>query len=91
MIIADSIKYKLIRDFSPLMLEVIDQSHLHVGHSEAGSGIETHFYVEIVSSAFEGIARAERHRMVYHCLNEEIKKSVHALSLNLISVTENLA
>jgi stress-induced morphogen len=66
-------------------LEIVDESHQHAGH--AGSRMsgdysgETHFRVEVISPAFEGLNTVKRHRAVYELLKDELEGSVHALSL----------
>ena len=42
---------------------------------------ETHFRVEISSTAFAGLSRVARQRLVYDVLAEELRDPVHALSL----------
>ena len=39
----------LEKQFSPLLLEIIDESHLHAGHMGAVPGVSTHFNIKIVS------------------------------------------
>ena len=47
--------------FAPDLLEVIDDSHKHVGHAGARDG-RGHFSVEIRSDAFAGLTSLARHR-----------------------------
>jgi BolA protein len=72
---------KLNEAFSPESLEVIDESHLHEGHSGHRHGGETHFRVNIISPAFEGKSRLDRHRMINAALATELAGSVHALAI----------
>lgn len=81
MTVAEIITEKLKTAFSPSELSVEDQSHLHQGHAGHRPGIETHFHVTIVSAAFEGVMRVQRHRMVTNVLKDEIGNPVHALAL----------
>jgi BolA protein len=81
MTVKDAITNKLHEAFSPESLHVVDESHLHEGHSGHRPGGETHFRVNIVSPAFEGKSRIERHRMVNATLDAELKGSVHALAI----------
>jgi BolA protein len=67
--------------FTPESLDVIDESHLHEGHSGHRPGGETHFRIYIVSNAFEGKSRIERHRMINNALAAELAGSVHALAI----------
>jgi BolA family transcriptional regulator, general stress-responsive regulator len=77
----DVIAEKLTQAFSPERLEVIDESHLHAGHAGAQPGGETHFRVRIVSQAFRGKSRIDRHRMVNATLVRELQGGVHALAI----------
>jgi BolA protein len=76
-----AITNKLREAFTPESLDVIDESHLHEGHSGHRPGGETHFRVNIVSSAFKGKSRIERHRMINTTLSAELAGSVHALAI----------
>ena len=76
-----TITNKLREAFTPESLDVIDESHLHEGHSGHRPGGETHFRVNIVSSAFKGKSRIERHRMINATLAAELAASVHALAI----------
>ena len=77
----ETITNKLREAFTPESLEVTDESHLHEGHAGHRPGGETHFRVYIVSGAFEGKSRVERHRMVNATLASELEGSVHALAI----------
>jgi len=81
MSIRDVIINKLREAFTPESLDVADESHLHEGHAGHRPGGETHFRVYIVSPAFEGKSRIERHRMINATLSAELKDSVHALAI----------
>jgi BolA family transcriptional regulator, general stress-responsive regulator len=80
----DAIINKLREAFSPESLDVTDESHLHAGHAGHRPGGETHFRVYIVSSAFKGKSRIERHRMINATLSGELAGSVHALAIKAI-------
>jgi BolA protein len=77
----DDITKKLQEAFVPERLDVIDESHLHEGHMGHRPGGETHFRVHIVSPAFEGKSRIDRHRMVNTTLTAELAGTVHALAV----------
>lgn len=79
--IAERITRKLTEAFAPQRLEVIDESHQHHGHGGWREGGETHFRVNIVSDAFAGKSRLERHRMVNAALADELAERVHALAI----------
>jgi BolA family transcriptional regulator, general stress-responsive regulator len=77
----DIITKKLREAFEPESLDVTDESHLHEGHAGHRPGGETHFRVYIVSPAFQGKSRVERHRMINATLSGELAGSVHALAI----------
>jgi BolA protein len=77
----DIIAEKLTKTFAPEALDVIDESHKHAGHAGARPGGQTHFSVHIVSQAFHGKSRIERHRMVNAALAHELQAGVHALAI----------
>lgn len=79
MTVRTGLEEKLFASFSPESLEVIDDSALHAGHAGARQGGESHFTVKIVSAAFAGRSRLERHRLVNQVLAEELAGPVHAL------------
>jgi len=67
--------------FGPTHLDVIDESHLHAGHAGARPEGETHFRVDVVSAAFDGKSRVERHRLVNAALDPAFKRGLHALAV----------
>jgi len=84
----DAIESKLTEALQPGDLEIVDESHLHAGHSGWREGGETHFRVRIVSEAFAGKSRVERHRLVNAILAEELEGGVHALALKTVAPGE---
>lgn len=66
---------------APARLEVIDESHLHAGHTGARPSGETHFRVRITAAAFDGRSRLERHRTVNGLLAGPLRDGVHALAI----------
>lgn len=83
MSVAETIEQKLTAAFSPEIIEIIDESHLHKGHMGARPEGETHFRVAMTAAAFEGMGRIDRQREVYKTLAEELAGPVHALALSL--------
>jgi BolA family transcriptional regulator, general stress-responsive regulator len=79
---------KLREAFAPESLEVSDESHLHEGHAGHRPGGETHFRVYIVSRAFRGKSRIERHRMINAALAAELAGRVHALAIHAQAPSE---
>jgi BolA family transcriptional regulator, general stress-responsive regulator len=85
----DIITTKLLAAFGPASLHVEDESHLHEGHAGHRPGGETHFRLYIVSDAFRGKSRLERHRMINSALARELKAGVHALAIHAQAPGEN--
>lgn len=81
MTVESRMREKLMISLRPTRLDVVNESHLHAGHySSPGTG-ESHFRVLIVSEAFTGKSRVERHRIVNDLLSNELKNAVHALAI----------
>jgi BolA protein len=78
---AERITKNLQNSLAPSRLEVIDESHQHQGHGGWREGGETHFRVVIVSDAFTGKSRLDRHRLVNAALVQELADRVHALAI----------
>ncbi len=74
-------------EFAPIELDIIDESHLHAGHS--GHGGAGHFKVRIVSDKFNGQLPLARHRMVYAAVDSLMPAEIHALSIEAIATGEN--
>ncbi len=69
-----------LNTLQPTHIEVIDESHLHIGHegSKDGAG---HFRVIIASNQFKGMRPLARHRLVYEQVSDLIPYPVHALAI----------
>ncbi len=78
------IEKKLAETFSPLHLEVINESSNH----NVPEGSESHFKVVIVSPQFEGKNLLARHRLVNACLKEELEHAIHALAIHAYTEAE---
>ena len=84
MTIESTIEQKLLDEFSPLHLDVINESHQH----NVPRGSESHFKVIIVSDAFEGERLIKRHRAVNAILANELAEQIHALALHTYTEKE---
>jgi BolA protein len=82
MAMQDIITAKLMAAFAPESLHVEDESHHHAGHAGHRPGGETHYRLYIVSEAFRGKSRIERHRMINAALASELAGGVHALAIH---------
>jgi BolA protein len=76
------IEATLRENLAPERLDVINESHQHAGHQPDMSGDgETHMRVRIVSEAFTGMSRLDRHRTVNALLKPELDAGLHALAV----------
>ena len=80
---ARRMREKLVAEFNPSELAIVDESEGHRGHGGYREGGETHFRVHVRSAAFDGKSRVQRQRMVMSLLKPEMDERVHALSLSL--------
>lgn len=74
---------RLQNAFSPTQLEVIDDSHKHIGHAGAQGGAG-HYTVIIHSDMFSNKSRVDVHREIYRTLNDMIPHEIHALQIKII-------
>ncbi len=79
---AQDIESALRSALHPTLLQVEDDGHLHVGHAGAREG--GHFSVRISSTAFAGLTRVARHRLVYDALRTFVEGGVHALAIETL-------
>ncbi|MEN8165898.1 MAG: BolA/IbaG family iron-sulfur metabolism protein [Pseudomonadota bacterium] len=77
----ETIQQKLQTAFSPMHLEVINESDNH----NVPAGSESHFKVVLVSKAFKGESLLARHRQVNKLLADELQGGVHALALHTMT------
>lgn len=79
----DKIKQILDQEFTG-SINVIDDSHLHIGHSNEGAG---HYTIHIVDEKFTDLSRIKRHQLIYKLLNSTDLK-IHALAMKLYTPYE---
>jgi BolA protein len=82
---------KLMVGLQPTRLDLVNESHLHAGHSGSPGTDESHFRVLIVSDAFTGKSRVERHRVVNELLGDELRDGVHALAIKACAPGESIS
>ncbi len=81
MSVSKTIETLLNQAFSPVELDIVNESHMHQGHAGSPGTGDSHFRVTIVSEVFRGKSRVECHRMVNEVLSEQIAGPVHALAI----------
>ena len=53
-----------------------------------GIGDGQHFQAMIVSAAFAGKSRVQRHQLVYQALGDRMREEIHALSMQTLTPEE---
>lgn len=86
----NAILSKLITVLKPTSITLTDNSSQHAGHAGskgwAESG-ESHFSLEVVAEAFEGLSLVKRHKLIYMLLGDVMQK-IHALEIKAKSPSE---
>jgi BolA family transcriptional regulator, general stress-responsive regulator len=82
----ESIKSKLKAAFSPISLEVLDESDQHAGHGGWREGQTTHVRIRIKTAAFQGKNRVAIHREINALLADELAAGLHALAIEASAV-----
>ncbi len=78
---------QLTAALTPDELEIIDDSHLHAGHTGARDG-RGHYTVRITASGFSGLRPLQRHQLVYKALAEMMQTDIHALAIVALAPNE---
>ena len=73
---------------APQCLDIRDDSAAHVGHAGAAGG-GGHFSLTIVSNAFSGLSRLERHQRVLREVADLVPNPIHALSIKALAPEES--
>ncbi|AQS51646.1 BolA family protein [Paenalcaligenes hominis] len=75
---------------TPELVRQYISDNLACDHIEV-QGDGSHFEAVIVSSAFEGKSRIQRHQIVYAALGDRMKSEIHALSMRTLTPDEHKA
>ncbi|MEP3297774.1 MAG: BolA family protein [Pseudoruegeria sp.] len=81
--IADEIHKRLMAEFNPQSLEILDESEQHRGHAGFQEGGQSHFRVRISAPVFGGMSRLARHRALHAAIGQDIIGQIHALALEI--------
>tara|TARA_A100001035_G_C27415431_1_gene334851 strand:+ start:176 stop:451 length:276 start_codon:yes stop_codon:yes gene_type:complete len=74
-----------LQSLEPTHLDVIDESHLHIGHPGAQTGM-SHIRIKIASKQLEGLSKLMQHKKIYHILGSLMKTDLHAVAIEIIPV-----
>ena len=76
----EEIHRRLTDALEPSELEILDESHKHIGHEGAKSGMGR-VHVRIVAQAFANQSRIQKHRLVYDAVGDLMQTDIHALGI----------
>jgi BolA protein len=81
------LRERLESRFGPTFLHILDESHLHAGHTGAADG-RGHYRVKILAPAFRGLTPLARHRLVYAAVADLLETDIHALAIEALPPLE---
>lgn len=74
---------RLQEQLQPNQLEIIDDSHKHIGHTGAKDG-KGHFTVIISSNELHNKRKVQQHRLIYQALGDLMETDIHALAIKIL-------
>ena len=75
---------KLLEGLAPIRMRLVNESKNH----SVPNGSESHFNLILVSDEFKAKSRIQRHRAVFAALGDELKNTIHALTMKLLTSDE---
>ena len=76
--------YKILSDnLKEFSIQIIDNSHLHIGHNEFDGKKETHLKIILTSRNSVKINRIDIHRQINRLLKNEYNSGLHSLEIKL--------
>tara|TARA_B100000029_G_scaffold375110_1_gene369446 strand:+ start:664 stop:918 length:255 start_codon:yes stop_codon:yes gene_type:complete len=78
----NSIKEKINSELKPEYLSLIDNSQLHTKHKSFNPN-KYHLKIIIKSIRLKEMKKIEAHRLIFSILGEEMKKTIHALEIEV--------
>ncbi|TGD65139.1 BolA family transcriptional regulator [Tabrizicola sp. WMC-M-20] len=82
MTVKTEMEQRLIAAFAPQQIEIVNESHMHAGHSgDDGTG-ESHFRIVLRAESLAALSRVARHRAVHAALGD-LNTRVHSIALDI--------
>ena len=78
------IYHKLNNFFNPSILQVINESDKHSGHSQSPKSGNSHFFVKISATQLDNLSRLDGQRLIFKILKQEMSRDIHALRIKII-------
>ena len=73
----------LSNKFDDFILEIIDNSNLHIGHNNFTGNDETHLKIILTKKNNTASNRLNIHRIINNLLREEFNKGLHSLEIKI--------
>ncbi len=73
----------LTEQLHPQFLNVINESHFHVGHAGSATGA-SHFAVEINAECLKKLTKLKQHQKIYQIIGYLIPIEIHALRIVIL-------
>ena len=83
----DALLERFLQAFPEAVIQVEDESYLHLGHAGAAGGAG-HFRVQVIDARFKGLQHIARHRLVYDAVSDWMPERVHALNIIVMTLEE---
>ena len=77
------IRTKLIKEIEIDDLEIIDNSHKHIGH-KSYSPEKFHLHLKIKSIYLSSLSRLSAQKKIMKVLSEDFKTKIHALEISIL-------
>ncbi len=78
----DDIKKKITLKVKLEKLDIIDNSHKHIGHKSFSSE-RYHLKLIINSKYLSSLPRVDAHKIINAILKDDLKNKIHALEINI--------
>ena len=73
----------LSKKFNDYLLEIIDNSNLHIGHNNFDGKNETHIKIILTNKNNDSLNKLNIHRMINNLLEDEFKNGLHSLEIKI--------
>ena len=78
----DTIQIKLKEAIEIEEIEIVDNSHKHIGH-KSFSPEKYHLHLKIKSSYLNSISRVNAQKMIMKILKKDLETKIHALEISI--------
>lgn len=80
----EEIEQLLNQALAPTELRLVNESHLHQGHSHDGTSGYSHIAISISSPFFEGLSLIKKHRLVNEAIKPAFAAGLHASKIHIL-------